>query len=132
MIAKILVGTAADDESAATMQLAADLAATHDAELVVLRLAPLVDARQVFDPDFVPESTTGDSSVGEQYPHLRVRTSQARGDALRTVCAVAEHERPDLIVVGQGNGRRGRRLLSRRASNALVERAPCAVLLVAS
>lgn len=131
MIAKILVGTAADGESAATVQLAADLAATHDAELVVLRLAPLVDARQVFDPDGVPEAPAAGPGIGEQYPHLRVRTSDARGDALRTVCQVAEDERADLIVVGRG-GRRGSRLLSRRASNALVERAPCAVLLVAS
>ncbi len=132
MIAKILVGTAADDASAATMHLAADLAATHDAELVVLRLAPLVDARHVFDPDGVPERSNPDPSVGEQYPHLRVRTSEARGEAERTFCQVAEDERPDLIVVGRRGGRRGGSLLSRRASNALVERAPCAVLLVAS
>lgn len=132
MIAKILVGTAADDESAATVRLAADLAATHDAELVVLRLAPLVDARQVFDPDGVPEAPAPNPGVGEQYPHLRVRTSVARGDALRTVCQVAEDEHADLIVVGRGGGRRSSRLLSRRASTALVERAPCAVLLVAS
>ena len=132
MIGKILVGTAADDESAATMRLAADLAATHDAELVVLRLAPLVDARQVFDPDGVAKPSKAGPSLGEQYPHLRVRTSEARGDALRTVCQVAEDERPDLIVVGRGSGRRGGSLLSRRASNALAERVPCAVLLVAS
>lgn len=132
MIAKILVGTAADDESAAPLQLAAELAATHDAELVVLRLQPLVDARLMFDPDGVPLTATAASGVGDHFPHLRVRTSEARGDALRTVCQVAEDERPDLIVVGRSGNRRGTGLLSRRASNALVERAPCAVLLVAS
>ncbi len=130
MIAKILVGTAAG-ESGATMQLAAELAATHDAELLVLRFEPLVDARRLFDPDSVPASSGAGPGVGDNYPHLRVRTSDARGDALRTVCEVAERERPDLIVVGHGGGRRGA-LLSRRGSNALVERAPCAVLLVAS
>jgi nucleotide-binding universal stress UspA family protein len=132
MIAKILVGTAAGDQSAATVRLAAELAATHGAELVVLRLAPLVDARRVFDPAGVPVPPEAGHDVGDSYPHLRVRTSDATGDALRTVCKVAEDERPDLIVVGHGGNRRGNRLLSRRASNALVERAPCAVLLVAS
>ena len=132
MITKILVGTAADDESAASLQLAAELAATHDAELVVLRLQPLIDARRMFDPESVAGPARAGPDVSDDYPDLRVRTSEARGDALRTVCKVAEHERPDLIVVGHNGTRRGNGLLSRRASYALVERAPCAVLLVAS
>jgi len=131
MIAKILVGTAADDESGATLNMAAELAATHHAELVVLRLEPLIDARRVFDPTGIPAPTTAGQRVRDAYPDLRIRTSDARGDALRTVCEMAETERPDLIVVGHG-ARRGNALLSRRASSALVERAPCAVLLVAS
>jgi nucleotide-binding universal stress UspA family protein len=67
-----------------------------------------------------------------QYPGLRVRASTVHGYALRLVCDVAEHEQPDLIVVGQGRARRSSAPLSRRASRALVERSSCAVLLVAS
>jgi len=129
MIEKILVGTMAGDRSAATLELAAELASTHDAELVVLRLQPLIDARRVFDPRSVPVAASPALRLGETYPGLRVRTSEVRGEPLRTVCDMAENERPDLIVVGHG---RAGALLSRRASNALVERAPCAVLLVAS
>jgi nucleotide-binding universal stress UspA family protein len=129
MIEKILVGTMAGDPSAATLELAAELAATHDAELVVLRLQPLIDARQVFDPGGVPVSTSPARRLGEEYPGLRVRTSEVRGQPLRTVCDMAKNEQPDLIVVGHG---RAGALLSRRASKALVERADCAVVLVAS
>jgi len=129
MIEKILVGTMAGDPSAATLELAAELAVTHDAELVVLRLQPLIDARQVFDPGGVPAPTRPARRLGEQYPGLRVRTSEVRGQPLRTVCDMAKNERPDLIVVGHG---RAGALLSRRASKALVERADCAVVLVAS
>jgi len=132
MIEKILVGTAADDEFGATLELAADLATTHDAELVVLRLEPLIDARRVFDPAGVRGRVGALDRLRDDYPALRIRSSEARGDALRTVCDAAENERPDLIVVGHGRGARGGALLSRRASNALVARAPCAVLLVAS
>jgi len=132
MIEKILVGTAADDEFGATLELAADLATTNDAELVVLRLEPLIDARRVFDPAGVPGRVGALERLRGDYPDLRIRSSEARGDALRTVCDAADHERPDLIVVGHGRRARGGALLSRRASNALVARAPCAVLLVAS
>ncbi|MGH9166096.1 MAG: universal stress protein [Acidimicrobiales bacterium] len=48
------------------------------------------------------------------------------------MCALAESERPDLIVVDQGRRPGGVTVLSRRASQALVERAPCPVRLVAS
>lgn len=139
MIGKILVGTAANADSDETLNVAAELASTNDAELVVLNLEPLVDARHIFDPDGVPardgsrddrESSMADLRL--RYPSLRVRTSTVHGYPLRVVCDVAEHERPDLIVVGQGRPRRSSALLSRRASRALVERSSCAVLLVAS
>jgi len=132
MIERILVGTTTAVSSDTTLQLAAELATRHGAELHVLRLAPLLDARQVFDPDGVPRQPGSDGDLRRSYPGLRLRSSAARGNPVRTVCAVAEEEQPDLIVVGHGRTRRGHALLSRRASNALVERAPCAVLLVAS
>ncbi len=138
MIDKILVGTAAN-ESRETLKVAAELATSNDAELVVLHVEPLVDARQIFDPEGVPAR---DRSMDHranpvadlclQYPGLRVRTSTVQGHPLRVVCDVADSEQPDLIVVGQGRARRSGAPLSRRASRALVERSSCAVLLVAS
>ncbi len=132
MIGKILVGTAADEDSHATLNLAAELAMSNDAELVVLELKPLVDARQVFHPDGVPERRGAVARLRRDYPQLRLRTSTGQGQALRTMRHVAHDERPDLIVVGQRRRMGGGALLSPRASKALVNQSPCAVLLVAS
>jgi len=132
MIEKILVGTAATEEADATLRLAAELATRHGAELHVLRIQPLVDARQAFDPDGVPRRPSPDQGLRRSFPGLRLRTSEAQGNPVRAMCEVAGDEHPDLIVVGHGRRRRGSALMSRRASNALVEQAPCAVLLVAS
>lgn len=132
MLEKILIGTTPDAESDPTLNMAAELAAANDAELVVLMLEPLIDARWVFDPNGVPGHLSVLRCVRRDHPGLRLRTSEARGDPVRAVCQAAQHERPDLIMVGQARWGRGSALISRRASRALVERAPCTVLLVAS
>lgn len=131
MIEKILVGTTADDDHSTTLTVAAELAVTHGAELVVLRLAPEVDPRQVFDPAGIPERI-GLGRLRHDFPGLRVRSMAASGNPLRTVCDMAEHEKADWIVVGQGRGGRRGAVLSRRAGRALVQRARGTVLLVAS
>ena len=131
MIEKILVGTTVYDQSSPTLDVAAKLAVTHDAELVVLRLAPEIDPREIFDPEGIP-APAGLGALIENYPGLRVRLTAASGNALRTVCDTAEAEQADWIVVGQGRARRRGALLSRRAGRALVQRAAGTVLLVAS
>ena len=131
MIGKILVGTTAGGGFDESLKLAAELASSNDAELVVLELAPPIDARDVFDPDGVSRQPSHVRRLESDYPGLRLRTSEARGLPVNTLCDVAEKERPDLLVVAQGRRRRGA-LISRRASSALVERAPCSVLLVAA
>jgi nucleotide-binding universal stress UspA family protein len=131
MIDKILVGTAAG-ESGGSLKMAAELATSNDAELVVLELEPIIDARQVFDPAGAPRRPDRAHQLALEYPGLRIRTSEVRSLPLHALCDVAEDEQADLIVVAQGGGRRSGALLSRRASTALVERAPCAVLVVAA
>jgi nucleotide-binding universal stress UspA family protein len=132
MIEKILVGTVESSGLDATVEMAAELACSQDAELVVLRVDPLIDARQVFDPAGVPIGPSPVGRLRRRYPDLRLRSSQVRGHALRAVTDAARQEQPDLIVVGHGRRSRNRALLSQRASKALVQQAPCAVLLVAS
>lgn len=132
MFEKILVGTPASGAAGPALQAAAELASSHDAELVVLQLEDAIDARRVFDPDGVPESPSPLAPLRRSFPGLRVRSQRARGDAVRTVCTLAQTERPDLIVVAHGRRVDGVTLLTRRASGALVDRAPCPVLLVAS
>ena len=132
MIQRILVGTPSSDDSPAALDAAAELACSYDADLIVLQVEPAIDARRVFDPDGVPAPTDHLTVLRRTHPGLRVRSHSARGNAVRNVCQLAETERPDLIVVPQG-GRAGiDALLSKRASKALAERAPCPVLLVAS
>ena len=131
MIDKILVGMAAG-ESDGSLTLAAELATSNGAELVVLELEPLVDARHVFDPAGAPRRPSRARQLALEYPGLRVRTSEVRDHPLRALCEIAEDEQADLIVVAHGGSHRSGALLSRRASTALVERAPCAVLLVAA
>jgi len=132
MIEKILVGTPASGESPAALHEAARLAESYDAELVVLELEPVIDARQVFDPDGTPEHVSAVVPLRARYPGLRVRSQRARGNAARTVRAVAETERPDMIVVPHARRLGGGAVMSRRASNALVGQVTCPVLLVAS
>jgi nucleotide-binding universal stress UspA family protein len=132
MFGKILVGTSATADCDETLNVAAELATSNDAELVVLRMEPLVDAREIFDPASVPAGAGGPSELQLRYPGLRVRTSTVQGYPLRIVRDAAASEQPDLIVVGHGRSRHGAAVLSRRASKALVERSSCAVLLVAS
>lgn len=132
MIKRILVGAAAIDEPDAALLLAVQLADANGAELVVLEVEPLVDARQVFDPDNVPMRASSLRRLRQDNPRVRIRGNEARGNPLRAMFELAEDERPDLIVVAHGrSGRRGA-LLSRRASTSLVEGARCAVLLVAA
>lgn len=128
---KIIVAPAAGEPDG-SLKLAAELATFNDAELVIMEVEPLVDARQLFDPDGAPGQPSRAQQVELEYPYLRVRTRKIRGVALHALCDVAEDEQADLIVVAQLGGRRRGALLSRRASTALVERAPCAVLLVAA
>ncbi len=131
MIGKILLGTAAGDDSGASLTMAAELATSNDAELIILQLEPVVDARRLFDPGGMEEGPDALDRLRRDYPGLRLRTSTVRGAALAAVCDAADVERPDLILIGQGR-QSGGNALSPRACKALVHRSTCTVLLVAA
>jgi len=132
MFERILVGTPPSDEGAGALVAAAEMASSYGAELVVLQLEPVIDARRVFDPEGVPEELDHLQPLRTAYPGLRLRSQRVRGQNARTVCQVAEEERSDLIVLPQARRGTASIMLSRRASSALAQRAPCPVLLVAS
>ena len=133
MIGKILVGTAANEDADASLGVAAELAISNNAELVILQVAPLVDARLLFDPESVPaDDHDAVDRLRQAHPGLRLRSSTTQGYPLAAVYGAAAEEKPDLIVIGQHVSGRGSGLLSRRASRALVRRSQCTVLLVAS
>jgi nucleotide-binding universal stress UspA family protein len=132
MITRILVGTPTSERGAGALLAAAKLADTHDAELIVLQVAPVLDARSVFDPNGVPDPGEHLRPLHRSFPQLRMRNQQASGNPVREVCRAAEQEGSDLIVVPQRRRGSVSGLLSRRAAKALVKQAPCPVLLVAS
>lgn len=126
---KILVSTSATGQPDAALLAAAALATAENAELVVLELEPLIEARRVFDPAGVPEAGSQLAPLRRDFPGMRVRSRRARGNPVRTVCKVAAAERPDLIIVPHGLARYP--LLSRWAARSLSARVPCPVLQVA-
>lgn len=126
---KILVSTLATGGGDGALPAAAALAVAEGAELVVLELEPLIDARHVFDPAGVPDTGSHLLPLRRAFPDVRVRSRRARGNPVRTVCKVAAAERPDLIIVPQGLAKYP--LLSRWTARSLVARAPCPVLQVA-
>jgi len=52
---KILVGTETSARAERAVETAVGLAAALDAELIVLYVKPPLDAREVFDPEKMPE-----------------------------------------------------------------------------
>ena len=129
MIRRILVGTSEAGQADPAVAAATRLASTFDAELVVLRLEPVIDARRLFDPDGLPEPP--EASTGAVEEASTRQSVRARGNVVRAVCEAAVREHADLIVLPQGRSVSGR-IMSLRASRAVVERAPCPVVLVAS
>ena len=127
---RILVGAAASEGSAAVLVAAAQLATTYGAELIVLDVEPVVDARHVFDPEGAPDGPSGVAQIARRFPGLQVRGQRIRGNPVRRVCEIASQEKADIIVLPHGRRRGGG--LSMKASSAVVEMAPCPVMLIAS
>lgn len=130
MISKILVGT--DTSAAATHAVdeAAVLAQANDAELVVLYVRPPLDARQVFDPGRMIDPTSYLDDVARRHEAIKVRTLEESGDPAETICDVAEEEGADVIVVGNRGTHGRRRWFLGSVPNAVVQHAPCSVMIV--
>jgi nucleotide-binding universal stress UspA family protein len=130
MISKILAGT--DTSAAATQAVdqAALLAEAHDAELVVLYVRPPLDARQVFDPVRIVDPTTYLDGLARRHDTVKIRTREEPGDPAETICDVAEEEGVDVIVVGNRGTHGRRRWFLGSVPNAVVQHAPCSVMIV--
>lgn len=66
MVQKILVGTDTSAPAELAVEAAADLATSHDAELVVLYVRPRLDVRKVFDPGKLRRAASCPGSGGER------------------------------------------------------------------
>ena len=97
---KILVGTDTSARAERAVEAAAGLAATHDAEVIALYVRPPLDAREVFDPEKMPDPETYLARLRERFPDVKLRTRSEAGDPAETIVEVAEEEGADVIVVG--------------------------------
>jgi nucleotide-binding universal stress UspA family protein len=130
MIQKILVGTDTSASADLAVEAAADLAKTHEAELLVLYVKPPLDAREVFDPGKVPDPAAYLDRMRDRFPDVKIRTRQEPGDPAEAICDVAEEERTDAIVVGNRGTHGRKRWFLGSVPNAVVQHAPCSVFII--
>jgi nucleotide-binding universal stress UspA family protein len=97
---KILVGTDTSGRADRAVAAAAELAASHDAELIVLYVKPPLDAREVFDPEKMPDANGYLEGMPERFPDVKLRTRSEAGDPAETIVEMARQESADVIVVG--------------------------------
>jgi nucleotide-binding universal stress UspA family protein len=100
MIQKVLVGTDTSASADLAVEVAAGLAARHEAELLVLYVrgerpvGGAADPKKAADPDGYLARMTA------RFPELKVRSWSESGDPAEHLCEVAAAERVDTIVVG--------------------------------
>ncbi len=139
---RIVVAIDGSESASVAVKVACDLAKRYGSELLVLAVAPLPAVYAAPGEPFVPP-TIPENPV----PHYRqlveaaVETAQAAGvESVTGVCeegAVVEEilqhldpNPPDLLVVGSRGLSVAKRFLLGSVSSALVNRAPCPVLVV--
>lgn len=130
MIRSILVGTDTSPASMIAVEEAASLARGQDAELLVLYVRPPLDAREVFDPEDVPDVERHMGALGPRLSSVKFRTRQEDGDPAETICDVAAEEGVDVIVIGNRGTHGRRRWFLGSVPNAVVQHSPCSVLIV--
>ena len=127
---RILVGTDTSARAERAVEAAATLATTHDAELLVLYVKPPLDAREVFDPEKIPDPETYLVRLRERFPDVKLRTRSEAGDPAETIVEVAEEEGADVIVVGN-RGVHGRsRWFLGSVPLAVATHSPCSLYIV--
>jgi nucleotide-binding universal stress UspA family protein len=130
MIRKILVGTDTSASADLAVAAAAELARSNDAELLVLYVKRLDDARDAVDPKKPPDTSRYLRALTHRFPGVRTTTREGEGDPAREICQVAKAERSDLIVVGNRGAAERRRFGREGVPNAVVRHSPCSVLVV--
>ena len=130
MVRKVLVGTDTSASADLAVQTAADIARALEAGLLVLYVRPLLDPREMFDPDGRPDPESYLEEVGRRFSDLEVSTRQVPGDPGTTICDVAEAERADVIVVGNRGIHGKRRRFIGSVPQAVLQRSPCSVMVV--
>jgi nucleotide-binding universal stress UspA family protein len=130
MINRILVGTDTSASADMAVTAAAEMARANGAELLVVYVRPETESRHIADPKKAADPQRYLKGIHTRFPGVRTRTREERGDPARSLCAVAQEERTDLIVVGNRGVRDRRAFRRKRVPNAVVRGSPCSVLVV--
>jgi nucleotide-binding universal stress UspA family protein len=115
------------------LQVAADLARTYDAELILLHVHSIPVA--LYGEGILPPEPDYHQPLEEQLhridvPGVRVSRRLAEGDPVTEILNVARDQHTDLIVMGT-HGRRGlKRMLMGSVAELVVRRSSCPVLTV--
>ena len=126
----ILVGTDTSAAADLAVENAARLARDRDAELLVLYVRPEGDLKAVVDPKRAHDADGYLARIEQRFPEVRIRTRAEPGDPAERICAVAEAERAEAIVVGNRGTHGSWWRVRDSVPNLVLRHAPCSVLIV--
>jgi nucleotide-binding universal stress UspA family protein len=129
MINKVVVGTDTSAAADLAVDVAAELARTNEAELVVV-YANGNGGSTAFDPGKAPDPATYLRGIPGRFPAVEARAIEEPGDPVEVLCSVAAAEDADVIVVGNRGTHDKRRRYLRSVPNGVVHCAPCSVFVV--
>jgi nucleotide-binding universal stress UspA family protein len=126
----ILVGTDASAAADLAVEQAARLASERDGDLLVLHVRSAGDMRSVMDPKRAADPDGYLAGISRRFPALRVRTRVEPGEPAERICAVAEEERADTIVIGNRGAHGSWWRVRDSVPNLVLRHAPCNVYVV--
>jgi nucleotide-binding universal stress UspA family protein len=126
----ILVGTDTSARAERAVEEAARLASAADAELLILYVRPVGDAREVVDPRKPADPERYLDRLRHRFRGVRTRTRTADGDPAEGIVRVAADEHADVIVVGNRGLQDRRRGFLQSVPARVANRAPCSVYIV--
>lgn len=127
---KILVGTDTSVSADLAVRSAAELAASSDAELLVLYVRAEDAAPEAVDPRKSPDAERYLRGMADRFPGLRVRSWTETGDPAQRLVEAAERERVETIVVGNKGVHGSRWRVRESVPTMVVRHSPCSVFIV--
>jgi nucleotide-binding universal stress UspA family protein len=129
-VKKILVGTDTSVSADLAVRSAAELAASSDAELLVLYVRAKDAAPEAVDPRKSPDAERYLRAMADRFPGLRVRSWTETGDPAQRLVEAAERERVETIVVGNKGVHGSRWRVRESVPTMVVRHSPCSVFIV--
>jgi nucleotide-binding universal stress UspA family protein len=129
-VKKILVGTDTSAAADLAVRSAAELAASADAELLVLYVRAREASRDAVDPRKSPDAERYLRRIAQRFPGVRVRSWSESGDPAQRLVEVAERERVETIVVGNRGATGSRWRVRESVPTMVVRHSPCSVFIV--